>query len=52
MRQEVSAALQLAAEVMKQKGPASASQHFTTNQLVWLEGTNVKTIHPKAKLAP
>jgi hypothetical protein len=52
MRREVSTALQLAAEVMKRKGPAAASQHFTTNQLVWLEGTNVKTTHPKAKLAP
>jgi hypothetical protein len=28
------------------------SQHFTVNQLVWLEGINVKTTHPKAKLAP
>jgi hypothetical protein len=52
VRREVSAALQVAAEVMKRKGPTSASQQFTPNQLVWLEGTNVKTTHPKAKLAP
>jgi transposase InsO family protein len=52
MRREVSAALQLAAEVMKRKGPLHASKQFTVDQLVWLEGTNVKTTHPKAKLAP
>jgi hypothetical protein len=28
------------------------SQKFTMNQQDWLEGTNVKTTHPKAKLAP
>jgi hypothetical protein len=37
---------------MKRKGPLSPSQSFTLNQLVWLNGTNVKTTHPKAKLAP
>ena len=37
---------------MKRKGPPFASQQFSPNQLVWLEGTNVKTTHPKAKLAP
>jgi hypothetical protein len=52
LRTEVSAALKLASEVMKRKGPPTPSQQFTANQLVWLEGTNVKTTHPKAKLAP
>jgi hypothetical protein len=28
------------------------SQKFTTGQQVWLEGTNIKTTHPKAKLTP
>jgi len=52
LRIEVSAALKLASEVMKRKGPSTPSQQFTTDQLVWLEGTNIKTTHPKAKLAP
>ena len=39
-------------EVMKRKGPPIASQTFSTGQMVWLEGTNIKTMHPKAKLAP
>jgi len=52
IRREVSAALQVASEVMKRKGPSAASQKFTIDQQVWLEGTNVKTTHPKAKLAP
>jgi hypothetical protein len=37
---------------MKRKGPTTPSQKFTMNQQVWLEGTNVKTTHLKAKLAP
>ena len=52
LRTEVSAALQVASEVMKRKGPSNPSHTFTPGQLVWLEGTNVKTTHPKAKLAP
>jgi hypothetical protein len=52
IRREVSAALQVASEVMKRKGPSAASQKFVVDQQVWLEGTNVKTTHPKAKLAP
>jgi hypothetical protein len=52
IRQEVSAALQVAVEVMKRKGPLSASQKFVPNQQVWLEGTNVKTTHPKTTIAP
>jgi hypothetical protein len=52
VRREVSAALQVASEVMKRKGPSAASQKFVVDQQVWLEGTNVKTTHPKAKLAP
>jgi hypothetical protein len=52
VRREVSAALQVATEVMKRKGPLSASQKFSAGQLVWLEGTNIKTTHPKVKLSP
>jgi hypothetical protein len=52
IRREVSAALQVASEVMKRKGPSAPSQKFVVDQQVWLEGTNVKTTHPKAKLAP
>ena len=52
MCREVSTALQVATEVMKQKGPKFASQIFKPGQLVWLEETNVKTTHPKAKLSP
>jgi hypothetical protein len=52
IRRKVSAALQVTTEVMKQKGPTAPLQKFTTNQQVWLEGTNVKTTHLKAKLAP
>jgi hypothetical protein len=42
----------MAAEIMKHKGPTSPSHSFAPNQLVWLDGTNIKTIHPKAKLTP
>ena len=49
---DVSATLAVASEIMKQKEPSAPSQTFAPNQLVWLEGTNVKTTHPKAKLAP
>ena len=52
IRTEVSAALAVASEIMKHKGPSTLSHTFTTGQLVWLEGTNIKTTHPKAKLAP
>ena len=52
IRCEVSAVLQVATEVMKRKGPVSASQKFKVGQQVWLEGTNVCTTHPKAKLSP
>jgi hypothetical protein len=52
LRAEVSAALQVATTIMKRKGPTTSSHSFTPNQLVWLDGTNVKTTHPKAMLAP
>jgi hypothetical protein len=48
---EVSTALKVAAEVMKRSRPRS-NHEFKTDDLVWLEGTNVHTTHPKAKLAP
>jgi hypothetical protein len=44
-------ALQIATKVMKRKGPTTLSQRFTTGQQVWLKETNIKTTHPKAKLA-
>jgi hypothetical protein len=52
LHNDISAALQVAAEVVKRKGPTSPSQLFTFGQQVWLEETNVKTTHPKAKLVP
>src|SRR5712672_237743 len=52
IRADVTAALNVAAEVMKRKGPGIPSQTFSPGQLVWLEGSNIKTTHPKAKLAP
>ena len=52
LRNNVSAALKVAAKVMKRKGPPIASQTFSTGQMVWLEGMNVKTTHPKDKVAP
>src|SRR5258708_39815082 len=36
---------------MKRKGPSQPFPTFSMNQLVWLEGTNIKTTHPKVKLA-
>jgi hypothetical protein len=49
---EVSSALKVASDIMKRKGPTAPSYTFTVGQQVWLEGTNIKTTHPKAKLAP
>ena len=52
VRSEVTAALKVAMEVMKQSRTPTATHSFTPGNLVWLEGTNVHTTHPKAKLAP
>jgi hypothetical protein len=52
LRTEVTAALAVANDIMKRKGPATPTTTFTVGQKVWLEGTNIKTTHPKAKLAP
>jgi transposase InsO family protein len=49
---EVTAALKIAADVMKCMGPNIPSHIFKEGDLVWLEGTNIHTTHPKAKLAP
>jgi hypothetical protein len=46
------AALKVAAEIMKHTGPSTPSHQFKPGDLVWLEGTNIHTTHPKAKLAP
>ena len=37
---------------MKRSKPATTNHEFRPGDLVWLEGTNVHTTHPKAKLAP
>jgi hypothetical protein len=37
---------------MKRTRTSTATHKFKTGDLVWLEGTNVHTTHPKAKLAP
>ena len=52
IRSEVTAALEVAAEIMKRTKPSMPSHVFQTGDLVWLEGTNIHTTHPKAKLAP
>ena len=52
IRNEVTAALRVAADVMKRSGPDTPSRSFKEHDLVWLEGTNIHTTHPKAKLAP
>ena len=52
IRNEVTAALKLAAETMTRTGPEQPSRTFKEGDLVWLEGTNIHTTHPKAKLAP
>jgi hypothetical protein len=52
IRSEVTAALAVAAEVMKRTQTSTATHKFKTGDLVWLEGTKVHTMHPKAKLAP
>ena len=49
---EVTAALKVAAEVMKHSRTTHANYEIKPGNLVWLEGTNVHTTHPKAKLAP
>ena len=49
---EVTAALKVAAEVMKYSRTTHATYEPKPGNLVWLEGTNVHTMHPKDKLAP
>ena len=52
VRLEVTAALKIAADTMKRSGPSVNPRPFQIGDLVWLEGTNIHTTHPKAKLAP
>ena len=52
LRTEVAASLHLAAEVMKRSRPTGPTYRFKEGDLVWLDGTNITTTHPKAKLAP
>jgi len=49
---EVTAALHLATQEMRSRGPAKLSHTFHKDDLVLLEATNLQTTHPKAKLAP
>src|ERR1700687_353377 len=51
VKTEVTAALKVAAEIMKRSKVPTPEHEFKTGDLVWLEGTNVHTTHPKAKLA-
>jgi transposase InsO family protein len=52
IRSEVTASLKVAAEIMKRSGPNAPTHRFKPGDRVWLEGTNIHTTHPKAKLAP
>jgi hypothetical protein len=52
IRLEVTAALTIAAEVMRQTKTSTATYTFKPGDLVWLEGTNIHTTHSKAKIAP
>ncbi len=52
IRSEVTSALKVAAEVMKNSKSPTTFREFKIGDLVWLEGTNIHTTHPKAKLAP
>ena len=52
VRSEVTAALEVASDIMRRTRPSTPSHVFQTGDLVWLEGTNIHTTHPKAKLAP
>jgi hypothetical protein len=52
IRKEVTAALLIAAQEMRNNGPPSLTHTFRQNDQVLLEATNLQTTHPKAKLAP
>ena len=52
LRQEVAASLKVAAEIMRHSKPDAPTHRFKEGDLVFLEGTNIQTTHPKAKLAP
>ncbi len=49
---KVTSALKVAVEVMKNSKSPTTFREFKIGDLVWLEGTNIHTTHPKAKLAP
>jgi hypothetical protein len=49
---EVTAALLIAAQEMRNSGPPSLTHTFRKNDQVLLEATNLQTTYPKAKLAP
>jgi len=49
---EVTAALHIAAQEIRSRGPPTLSHTFYKDNLVLLEATNLQTTHLKAKLAP
>ncbi len=49
---EITSALKVAAEVIRNSKSPTMFQEFKIGDLVWLEGTTIHTTHPKAKLAP
>jgi hypothetical protein len=52
IRKEVTTALLIAAQEMRNSGPPSLTHTFQQNDQILLEATNLQTTHPKAKLAP
>ena len=52
IHKEVTAALLIAAQEIRNNGPSSLTHTFWQNDQVLLEATNLQTTHPKAKLAP
>jgi hypothetical protein len=52
IHKEVTAALLIAAQEMRNSGPPNLTHTFQQNDLVLLDATNLQTTHLKAKLAP
>lgn len=51
IRREVHAAIQLSARLVKE-GRSARGSEFEVGDMVWLEGKNIATTHPSAKLTP
>ena len=52
IRKEVTAALNVTAEIMKHKRPRESRFEPQIGDLAWLKGTNIHITHSKTKLAP